>query len=136
MTVASNGLITVQNSGYANVTVSSNYKGKPYNYNVVIYASALSADLTRQVYYGNPVSYTYSDLIEAADKALSGSYGYGSYYGKVTTIDSAYVTSGVDVSRLGTFTGSIDARVRPSMPTISRQLTPRTLFSDVNVAFM
>ena len=111
VTVASNGLITVQNSGYANVTVSSNYKGKPYNYNVVIYASALSADLTRQVYYGNPVSYTYSDLIEAADKALSGSYGYGSYYGKVTTIDSAYVTSGVDVSRLGTFTGSISRNV-------------------------
>ena len=114
VTVDRNGLITVQNSGYANVTVSSNYKGKPYNYNVVIYASALSADLTRQVYYGNPVSYTYSDLIEAADKALSGSYGYGSYYGnygKVTTIDSAYVTSGVDVSRLGTFTGSISRNV-------------------------
>ena len=111
VTVDRNGLITVQNSGYANVAVSSNYKGKPYNYNVVIYASALSADLTRQVYYGNPVSYTYSDLIEAADKALSGSYGYGSYYGKVTTIDSAYVTSGVDVSRLGTFTGSISRNV-------------------------
>ena len=111
VTVASDGRITVQNSGYANVTVSSNYKGKAYSFNVVIYASALSADLSRQVYFNNPVSYTYSDLIEAADKALSGSYGYGSYYGKVTTIDSAYVTSGVDVSRLGTFTGSISRNV-------------------------
>ena len=107
VTVASNGLITVQNSGYANVTVSSNYKGKPYNYNVVIYASALSADLTRQVYYGNPVTYSYSDLIEAANKALSGSYGYGSYYGTVTTILSA--SAPVSLSNLGTFTGSISS---------------------------
>lgn len=105
VTVASNGLITVQNSGYANVTVSSNYKGKAYSYNVVIYASALSADLTRQVYYGNPVTYSYSDLIEAANKALSGSYGYGSYYGTVTTIISA--SAPVSLSNLGTFTGSI-----------------------------
>ena len=105
VTVASNGLITVQNSGYANVTVSSNYKGKAYSYNVVIYASALSADLTRQVYYGNPVTYSYSDLIEAANKALSGSYGYGSYYGTVTTIVSA--SAPVSLSNLGTFTGSI-----------------------------
>ena len=107
VTVASNGLITVQNSGYANVTVSSNYKGKPYSYNVVIYASALSADLTRQVYYGNPVTYSYSDLIEAASKALSGSYGYGSYYGTVTTIISA--SAPVSPSNLGTFTGSISS---------------------------
>lgn len=107
VTVASNGLITVQNSGYANVTVSSNYKGKPYSYNVVIYASALSADLTRQVYYGNPVTYSYSDLIEAANKALSGSYGYGSYYGTVTTIISA--SAPVSPSNLGTFTGSISS---------------------------
>ena len=105
VTVVSNGLITVQNSGYANVTVSSNYKGKAYSYNVVIYASALSADLTRQVYYGNPVTYSYSDLIEAANKALSGSYGYGSYYGTVTTIVSA--SAPVSLSNLGTFTGSI-----------------------------
>ena len=105
VTVASNGLITVQNSGYANVTVSSNYKGKAYSYNVVIYASALSADLTRQVYYGNPVTYSYSDLIEAANKALSGSYGYGSYYGTVTTIVSA--SAPISLSNLGTFTGSI-----------------------------
>ena len=105
VTVDRNGLITVQNSGYANVTVSSNYKGKPYNYNVVIYASALSADLSRQVYYGNPVTYSYSDLIEAANKALSGSYGYGSYYGTVTTIVSA--SAPVSLSNLGTFTGSI-----------------------------
>ena len=97
--------ITVQNSGYANVTVSSNYKGKSYSYNVVIYASALSADLTRQVYYGSPVTYSYSDLIEAANKALSGSYGYGSYYGTVTTIVSA--SAPVSLSNLGTFTGSI-----------------------------
>ena len=107
VTVASNGLITVQNSGYANVTVSSNYKGKAYSYNVVIYASALSADLTRQVYYGNPVTYSYSDLIEAANKALSGSYGYGSYYGTVTTIMSA--SAPVSPSNLGTFTGSISS---------------------------
>ena len=105
VTVVSNGLITVQNSGYANVTVSSNYKGKAYSYNVVIYASALSADLTRQVYYGNPVTYSYSDLIEAANKALSGSYGYGSYYGTDTTIVSA--SAPVSLSNLGTFTGSI-----------------------------
>ena len=105
VTVASDGRITVQNSGYANVTVSSNYKGKPYNYNVVIYASALSADLSRQVYYGNPVTYSYSDLIEAANRALSGSYGYGSYYGTVTTIVSA--SAPVSLSNLGTFTGSI-----------------------------
>ena len=106
VTVSSTGLITIQNSGYANVTVScSNYKGKSYSYNVVIYASALSADLTRQVYYGNPVTYSYSDLIEAANKALSGSYGYGSYYGTVTTIVSA--SAPVSLSNLGTFTGSI-----------------------------
>lgn len=104
-TVTSTGLIEIKNSGYANVTVSSNYKGKAYSFNVVIYASALSADLSRQVYYGNPVTYSYSDLIEAANKALSGSYGYGSYYGTVTTIVSA--SAPVSLSNLGTFTGSI-----------------------------
>ena len=109
VTVTSDGRIIVQNSGYANVTVSSNYKGKAYSFNVVIYASALSADLSRQVYYGNPVSYTYSDLIEAANKALSGSYGYGSYYGTVTTIVSA--SAPVSLSNLGTFTGSISNNV-------------------------
>ena len=109
VTVASDGRITVQNSGYANVTVSSNYKGKAYSFNVVIYASALSADLSRQVYFNNPVSYTYSDLIEAANKALSGSYGYGSYYGTVTTIVSA--SAPVSLSSLGTFAGSISNNV-------------------------
>ena len=57
------------------------------------------------MYYGNPVTYSYSDLIEAANKALSGSYGYGSYYGTVTTIVSA--SAPVSLSNLGTFTGSI-----------------------------
>ena len=109
VTVASDGRITVQNSGYANVTVSSNYKGRAYSFNVVIYASALSADLSRQVYFNNPVSYTYSDLIEAANKALSGSYGYGSYYGTVTTIVSA--SAPVSLSSLGTFAGSISNNV-------------------------
>ena len=105
VTVASDGRITIQNSGIAYVTVTSDYKGVKYTYSVTIYASALSADLSRQVYYGNPVTYSYSDFIEAANKALSGSYGYGSYYGTVTTIVSA--SAPVSLSNLGTFTGSI-----------------------------
>ena len=105
------GAITVTGNGTATLRATTKYHGKTYTKDVVVYASALSADLSRQVYFNNPVSYTYSDLIEAANKALSGNYGYGSYYGTVTTIDSAYVTSGVDVSRLGTFTGSISRNV-------------------------
>ena len=83
------GAITVTGNGTATLRATTKYHGKTYTKDVVVYASALSADLTRQVYYGNPVTYSYSDLIEAANKALSGSYGYGSYYGTVTTIVSA-----------------------------------------------
>ena len=77
-------------TGTATISAVITYNGKTYpavTYTVNNYV--LSADLTRQVYYGNPVTYSYSDLIEAANKALSGSYGYGSYYGTVTTIVSA-----------------------------------------------
>lgn len=93
-------------TGTATISAVITYNGKTYpavTYTVNNYA--LSADLTRQVYYGNPVTYSYSDLIEAANKALSGSYGYGSYYGTVTTIVSA--SAPVSLSNLGTFTGSI-----------------------------
>lgn len=99
------GAITVTGNGTATLRATTKYHGKTYTKDVVVYASALSADLTRQVYYGNPVTYSYSDLIEAANKALSGSYGYGSYYGTVTTIVSA--SAPVSLSNLGTFTGSI-----------------------------
>ena len=101
----STGAITVTGSGTATLRATTSYKGKPYSKDLIVYASALSADLSRQVYYGNPVTYSYSDLIEAANKALSGSYGYGSYYGTVTTIVSA--SAPVSLSNLGTFTGSI-----------------------------
>ena len=101
----SNGTFTVTGSGTATLRATTSYKGKPYSKDLIVYASALSADLSRQVYYGNPVTYSYSDLIEAANKALSGSYGYGSYYGTVTTIVSA--SAPVSLSNLGTFTGSI-----------------------------
>lgn len=93
-------------TGTATISAVITYNGKTYpavTYTVNNYV--LSADLTRQVYYGNPVTYSYSDLIEAANKALSGSYGYGSYYGTVTTIVSA--SAPVSLSNLGTFTGSI-----------------------------
>lgn len=93
-------------TGTATISAVITYNGKTYpavTYTVNNYV--LSADLTRQVYYGNPVTYSYSDLIEAAKKALSGSYGYGSYYGTVTTIVSA--SAPVSLSNLGTFTGSI-----------------------------
>ena len=93
-------------TGTATISAVITYNGKTYpavTYTVNNYV--LSADLTRQVYYGNPVTYSYSDLIEAADKALSGSYGYGSNYGTVTTIVSA--SAPVSLSNLGTFTGSI-----------------------------
>ena len=93
-------------TGTATISAVITYNGKTYpavTYTVNNYV--LSADLTRQVYYGNPVTYSYSDLIEAANKALSGSYGYGSYYGTVTTIISA--SAPVSLSNLGTFTGSI-----------------------------
>lgn len=93
-------------TGTATISAVITYNGKTYpavTYMVNNYV--LSADLTRQVYYGNPVTYSYSDLIEAANKALSGSYGYGSYYGTVTTIVSA--SAPVSLSNLGTFTGSI-----------------------------
>ena len=95
-------------TGTATISAVITYNGKTYpavTYTVNNYA--LSADLTRQVYYGNPVTYSYSDLIEAANKALSGSYGYGSYYGTVTTIISA--SAPVSPSNLGTFTGSISS---------------------------
>ena len=93
-------------TGTATISAVITYNGKTYpavTYTVNNYV--LSADLSRQVYYGNPVTYSYSDLIEAASKALSGSYGYGSYYGTVTTIVSA--SAPVSLSNLGTFTGSI-----------------------------
>lgn len=93
-------------TGTATISAVITYNGKTYpavTYTVNNYV--LSADLTRQVYYGTPVTYSYSDLIEAANKALSGSYGYGSYYGTVTTIVSA--SAPVSLSNLGTFTGSI-----------------------------
>lgn len=93
-------------TGTATISAVITYNGKTYpavTYTVNNYV--LSADLSRQVYYGNPVTYSYSDLIEAANKALSGSYGYGSYYGTVTTIVSA--SAPVSLSNLGTFTGSI-----------------------------
>lgn len=93
-------------TGTATISAVITYNGKTYpavTYTVNNYV--LSADLTRQVYYGNPVTYSYGDLIEAANKALSGSYGYGSYYGTVTTIVSA--SAPVSLSNLGTFTGSI-----------------------------
>ena len=101
----SKGTFTVTGNGTATLRATTKYHGKTYTKDVNVYASALSADLSRQVYYGNPVTYSYSDLIEAANKALSGSYGYGSYYGTVTTIVSA--SAPVSLSNLGTFTGSI-----------------------------
>lgn len=102
----SNGTFTVTGNGVATLRAQTTYNGKPYTKDVVVYASALMADFDRQVWYNNPGTYYYSDLVTAASKALSASSVYGSnYYGTVSTIQSVIVNN----SSLGTSTNTLSS---------------------------
>ena len=88
------GAITVTGNGTATLRATTKYHGKTYTKDVNVYASALMADFDRQVWYNNPGTYYYSDLVTAASKALSASSVYGSnYYGTVSTIQSVIVNN-------------------------------------------
>jgi hypothetical protein len=102
--VASDGRITILNSGIAYVTVKSSYKGVEHTYSVTIYVSALMADFDRQAWYNSPATYYYSDLVTAANKALSTGNTYGSnYYATVNTIQTVSVNN----NSLGTSTNTL-----------------------------
>ena len=100
------GAITVTGNGTATLRATTKYHGKTYTKDVVVYASALMADFDRQVWYNNPGTYYYSDLVTAANKALSASSVYGSnYYGTVSTIQSVIVNN----NSLGTSTNTLSS---------------------------
>ena len=100
------GAITVTGSGTATLRAKTSYKGKTYLKDLTVYASALMADFDRQVWYNNPGTYYYSDLVTAASKALSASSVYGSnYYGTVSTIQSVIVNN----NSLGTSTNTLSS---------------------------
>lgn len=104
------GAITVTGNGTATLRATTNYHGKPYTKDVVVYASALMADFDRQVWYNNPGTYYYSDLVTAANKALSASSVYGSnYYGKVSSIQSVTVSNFYNGVALGTSTNTLSS---------------------------
>lgn len=102
----SNGTFTVTGNGVATLRAQTTYNGKTYTKDVNVYASALMADFDRQVWYNNPGTYYYSDLVTAASKALSTSSVYGSnYYGTVSTIQSVIVNN----NSLGTSTNTLSS---------------------------
>ena len=101
----STGAITVTGSGTATLRATTSYKGKPYSKDLIVYASALMADFDRQAWYNSPATYYYSDLVTAANKALSTGNTYGSnyYYGTVNTIQTVIVNN----NSLGTSTNTL-----------------------------
>lgn len=100
----STGAITVTGSGTATLRATTSYKGKPYSKDLIVYASALMADFDRQAWYNSPATYYYSDLVTAANKALSTGNTYGSnYYGTVYTIQTVSVNN----NSLGTSTNTL-----------------------------
>ena len=104
----SNGTFTVTGNGTATLRATTTYNGKTYTKDVNVYASALMADFDRQVWYNNPGTYYYTDLVAAANKALSAASIYGvssSYYGTVSSIHSVVVNN----KYLGTSTNTLTA---------------------------
>lgn len=100
----STGAITVTGSGTATLRATTSYKGKTYSKDLIVYASALMADFDRQAWYNSPATYYYSDLVTAANKALSTGNTYGSnYYGTVNTIQTVSVNN----NSLGTSTNTL-----------------------------
>ena len=100
----STGAITVTGSGTATLRATTSYKGKNYSKDLIVYASALMADFDRQAWYNSPATYYYSDLVTAANKALSTGNTYGSnYYGTVYTIQTVNVNN----NSLGTSTNTL-----------------------------
>ena len=100
----SNGTFTVTGNGTATLRATTTYHGKTYTKDVGVYASALMADFDRQVWYNNPGTYYYSDLVTAANKALSTGNTYGSnYYVTVNTIQTVSVNN----NSLGTSTNTL-----------------------------
>lgn len=103
-TVSPSGLVSAGNTtGTSTISAVITYNGKTYpavTYTVSNYV--LSADLSRQTYFNNPVSYTATDLLEAANRALSINGNY-SIYGSAQTITSTTV----DAKGLGQTSGSI-----------------------------
>lgn len=97
ISVDSNGNISVITSGQATVTVRANYKGKSYTSNsVAVYASTGTADLETPTYFNSNVSYSYTDILTAANKALGYTNGYYNYYNTV-------VSTTLSASNLGTY---------------------------------
>ena len=105
-TVSSTGLVSAGNTtGTSTISAVITYNGKTYpavTYTVSNYV--LSADLSRQTYFNNPVSYTATDLLEAANRALSINGNY-SIYGSAQTI----MSTTVDAKGLGQTSGSISS---------------------------
>ena len=98
------GAITVTGSGTATLRATTSYNGKTYSKDLTVYASALMADFDRQAWYNSPATYYYSDLVTAANKALSTGNTYGSnYYGTVNTIQTVSVNN----NSLGTSTNTL-----------------------------
>lgn len=94
---STNGNISVITSGQATVTVRANYKGKSYTSNsVAVYASTGTADLETPTYFNSNVSYSYTDILTAANKALGYTNGYYNYYNTV-------VSTTLSASNLGTY---------------------------------
>ncbi len=103
----SNGTFTVTGNGVATLRAQTIYNGKTYTKDVVVYASALMADFDRQVWYNNPGTYYYSDLVTAADKAFSAASTYGASYGTVSSIQSVTVSNFYNGVALGTSTNTL-----------------------------
>ena len=105
-TVSPSGLVSAGNTtGTSTISAVITYNGKTYpavTYTVSNYV--LSADLSRQTYFNNPVSYTATDLLEAANRALSINGNY-SIYGSAQTI----MSTTVDAKGLGQTSGSISS---------------------------
>ena len=105
-TVSSTGLVSAGNTtGTSTISAVITYNGKTYpavTYTVSNYV--LSADLSRQTYFNNPVSYTATDLLEAANRALSINGNY-SIYGSAQTI----MSTTVDAKGLCQTSGSISS---------------------------
>ena len=101
-----NGVVSAGNTtGTSTISAVITYNGKTYpavTYTVSNYV--LSADLSRQTYFNNPVSYTATDLLEAANRALSINGNY-SIYGSAQTI----ISTTVDAKGLGQTSGSISS---------------------------
>ena len=143
----SNGTFTVTGNGTATLRATTTYNGKTYTKDVNVYASALMADFDRQVWYNNPGTYYYTDLVAAANKALSAASIYGvssSYYGTVSSIHSVVVNNkylGTSTNTLTagaqngaiTFTANYDARGKATVAVNLTTSTAKTVTVTLNI---